>query len=191
MRRDPVWLARRAANKVRERLRPNDPWLAPGAIRYLDKTLQAEWAGFEWGSGRSTKWFGERLRTLISIEHDAGWHSLIQKRIQGMSNVTLCHIPLSHPSERTGEVAYDPLPEYVAAVHEVADESLDVVLVDGPYRQPCVAAALPKLRAGGILIIDNTDWLPIEEWGVPSAWPICHQSRNVMTQTTVWTIGPR
>jgi hypothetical protein len=38
-------------------------------------------------------------------------------------------------------------------------------------------------------MIDNTDWLPLEEWHVPPAWPIRHQSRNVMTQTTVWQAG--
>jgi hypothetical protein len=188
--RDPVWLARRAANKMRERLRPNDPWLAPGATRYLETTLRPEWTGFEWGSGRSTVWFGRRVGRLVSIEHDEHWYATVRGRIEGLSNVELRHVPLDHPPEDTGALFYDPLPNYVAVVEEVADASLDIVLVDGAYRQACVAAALPKLRMGGLLVIDNTDWLPIEEWGVPPAWPICHQSSNVITQTTVWVAGP-
>lgn len=190
MRLDPVWLLRRAANKVRERLRPNDPWLAPGAIRYLDKVLHPEWVGLEWGSGRSTSWFGSRLRWLISIEHDHGWYAEVEKRIEGLRNVELRYIPLNHPPHETGARHYDPLPDYVAAVNDVPDGSLDVVLVDGAYRQPCVAAAISKLRKGGLLIVDNTDWLPIADWGVPPSWPICHQSRSVMTQTTIWNSGP-
>lgn len=189
MRRDPVWLTRRAANKAREKLRPHDPWLAPGAIRYLNRTVRREWTGFEWGSGRSTSWLAKRLRSLTSIEHDEGWYALVGARIAHLTNVELRHIPLDHPPHETGAPHYDALPNYVAAVNEVADRSLDLVLVDGAYRQPCVAAALGKLRVGGLLIIDNTDWLPIIEWGVPAAWPICHQSSNIMTQTTVWAAG--
>lgn len=184
--RDPMWLTRRVVNKVRERLRPNDPWLAPGAIRYLDGALQAEWSGLEWGSGRSTRWFGARLRRLVSVEHDQVWHAVVAGRIADMPNIDLRHIPLNHSPGETGALHYDPLPDYVRVVDEFADRSLDVVLIDGAYRQVCVTAALPKLRPGGLLVIDNTDWLPIAEWGVPHAWSICHQSRNVITQTTVW-----
>lgn len=184
--RDPVWLVRRAGNKILERLRPNDPWLSPGAIRYLDGVLRPDWRGFEWGSGRSTRWFGQRIGHLTSIEHDEAWYGTVSARVTDMANVDLRLVPLDHPPLETGELHYDPLPAYVAAVEEVADGGLDVVLVDGAYRQPCVAAALPKLRPGGLLVIDNTDWLPIEQWGVPAGWTIAHQSRNVMTQTTVW-----
>ncbi|HEX8771620.1 MAG TPA: hypothetical protein VF711_12710 [Acidimicrobiales bacterium] len=184
--RDPVWLARRAVYKVRETLRPNDPWLAPKAISYLDGALRPDWVGFEWGSGRSTTWFAGRLSSLISIEHDPGWHAHVERSTAGLLNVEVRLIPLDHPPAETGEPRYDSLPGYVAAVDDVPDGSLDVVLVDGAYRQPCVAAALPKLRTGGLLIIDNTDWLPIAEWGVPESWPIRHQSHNVITQTTVW-----
>jgi hypothetical protein len=187
--RDPVWLVRRAGNKVLERLRPNDPWLAPRAIRYLDEALRPDWSGFEWGSGRSTSWFGQRLGRLTSIEHDETWHGVVAQRIAGMGNVDLRYVPLDHPPLETGELHYDPQPAYVAAVEAVEDASLDFVLVDGAYRQPCITAALPKLRPGGLLVVDNTDWLPIEQWGVPSNWAIVHQSRNVMTQTTVWTAG--
>jgi predicted O-methyltransferase YrrM len=79
------------------------------------------------------------------------------------------------------------LPDYVAVAHEVADQSLDLVLVDGAYRQPCISAVLMKIRPGGLLVVDDTDWLPIEHWGVPSNWKCCRQSTNIVTQTTVWT----
>lgn len=180
-------LLQRTANKAYQCLRPNDPWLAQGAIRFLDRALSPDGVGLEWGSGRSTSWFGRRLASLTSIEHDQAWYETVQERARELSSVQLRYIPLDHPAEETGHRQYDPLPGYVAVANEFADESLDLALVDGAYRQACVSAVLPKMRPGGLLVVDNTDWLPIEQWGIPSTWETCHQSANVVTQTTVWT----
>lgn len=179
-------LGRRAYSRLYQRLHPNDPWLSPKAIRFIDRALVADGLGLEWGSGRSTTWLARRVARLISVEHDPEWFHFVERRVEGLPNVDLRFVPLDHPTAQTGERRYDPTPGYVRVAEELADESVDFVLVDGPYRQPCVAAALPKLRPGGLLAIDNTDWLPIAEWGVPAAWPMRHQSRNLITQTTVW-----
>lgn len=64
--------------------------------------------------------------------------------------------------------------------------SLALVVVDGWYRPVCARAALPKLTPGGLLLIDNTDWKHPPHVHVPQDWPLVHQSRNVMTQTSIW-----
>jgi hypothetical protein len=93
---------------------------------------------------------------------------------------------LDHPREEPTRPHYEQVPRYVSVIDEFPDESLDFVLVDGHYRQACVLAALSKLRPGGLLAVDNTDWLPDDLWGVPAAWPLVHRSANVVTVTTVW-----
>jgi predicted O-methyltransferase YrrM len=45
---------------------------------------------------------------------------------------------------------------YVAAIDDEPDESLDVVIVDGRARVECVRRAMPKVRSGGLLILDDT-----------------------------------
>lgn len=47
-------------------------------------------------------------------------------------------------------------------------------------------AALPKLKPGGLLLIDNTDWKDPPHVHVPKDWPLVHQSCNVMTETSIW-----
>jgi hypothetical protein len=47
--------------------------------------------------------------------------------------------------------------EYVAAITEVPDGSLDIVIVDGICRLDCVRKATSKLRPGGLLVVDDTD----------------------------------
>ena len=38
------------------------------------------------------------------------------------------------------------------------DQSLDFALVDGVYRDNVALFLLPKIRSGGMLIIDNVNW---------------------------------
>jgi hypothetical protein len=49
--------------------------------------------------------------------------------------------------------------EYVGAI-ERFDQDFDVVVVDGNDRFECCKRALKKLRAGGVIILDNSDWHP-------------------------------
>jgi hypothetical protein len=182
----PIWTVRRALYKIYEMRHPDEPWIAQGAVRFCDQNLRRDQAGLEWGSGRSTKWFAERLARLVSVEFDPEWHQKVTQSLAGMSNVECRLVPLDHPMELGTGPRYDPVPRYVTVADEFADETLGLVVVDGRYRQACVLRALPKLKPGGFLLIDNTDWLPLEQFNVPPSWPIVHQSRNVMGETTIW-----
>ena len=44
----------------------------------------------------------------------------------------------------------------------------------------------PAGKSSSNTLIDNTDRMPLDEWGVPAHWPLVHQSQNVRTQTTIW-----
>lgn len=178
---NPIYLTRRVGYKLYELTHPNEPWIAQGAVRFLDKNLSKEWIGLEWGSGRSTSWYANRLKSLVSIEHNQDWHRLVSGTLP--SNAECRYIPLAHPEREPTRPIYNPLPAYVDIANQF--EQLDFVVVDGHYRQACVLAAVPKLSIGGLLVIDNSNWLPMKEWGVPD-WPIVHQSENVMTETTIW-----
>lgn len=122
--------------------------------------------GWEWGSGRSTLWFARRLAHLTNVE--------------------LRHIPLDHTESDTYQNDYNSLPRNPSAILAESNVSLDLVVVDGWYRPVCALAALPKLKPGGHLLIDNTDWNDPPHVHVPKDWPLVHQSRNVMTQTSIW-----
>lgn len=184
----PQYLIGRALHALYEIRYPDHPWLSPGAIVWLDGHLKPEMQGFEWGSGRSTAWFAKRLDRLTSIEDDASWHQQVSASLRqaGISNTTLRHIALEHEFQERYSPYYEKLPAYVRAIEEFDDRSLDFVVVDGHYRLPCIWAALPKIKAGGYLLVDNTDWLLREYWPVPFSWEMVHQSRNVLTQTTIW-----
>ena len=57
---NPVYAARRISYELYER-RHREPWLAQGAIAFIDAQFSRNGRGLEWGSGRSTQWFAARL----------------------------------------------------------------------------------------------------------------------------------
>ena len=57
-----------------ERNNPEAPWLVQDSIAYLDDWLNNDMKGFEFGSGRSTKWFTERVSFYFSTEGDYKWY---------------------------------------------------------------------------------------------------------------------
>jgi hypothetical protein len=87
----------------------------------------------------STHWYAARVAHLHSIEDDPEWFRRIAIGLP--ENV---RYELREGSE------YWKLDDYSA-------ESVDFVVVDGSARDECVRAAVPKVRRGGWLYLDNSD----------------------------------
>lgn len=186
---NPTHLVRRLHYKLYELRHPNEPWISQAAVRFCEQQLDSvEHIGLEWGSGRSTKWYAHHLRHLTSVEHDKKWYKQVKNQLldSSVENVNYFFVPLDHDLKLPCVPIYENPPKYVEVASSFADQSIDFVVVDGHYRQACVIAAVPKLRSGGLLLVDNTNWLPLEQWCVPSSWKVVHQSSNVMTETTIW-----
>jgi hypothetical protein len=187
--RRPGYAVRRLYLRTSDFLHRHEPWISHEAVVYCAGYLSSSQVGLEWGSGRSTRWYGERLGKLLSVEFDPVWYRRVLRATRHLPNVECRFIALDHsPSEPTVR-DYNPVPAYVAVAEEFADGSLDFVVVDGHYRLACIKQVLPKIKPGGLLLVDNTDWLPLLDWGVPASWPIVHQSQS-LTQTTIW-LKPR
>ena len=58
-------MRRRATGKL-----PDRPWRTFDAVARLDGLIRSDWRMVEFGSGKSTLWFAERVASLHSIEHD-------------------------------------------------------------------------------------------------------------------------
>lgn len=131
------------------------PWLTEAAVILLDNWLKPGDRGVEWGAGRSTIWFAKRVEYLISVEHNREWYervlALLAKKALA-KNVNLKHIEcgLREQDEPPGH-------PYADCVTEVPEESLDFALVDGRIRLRCMKAVLPRLKRGGLLILDNAN----------------------------------
>lgn len=146
------------------------PWLVYEAIHELSRRIKSDWRAFEYGSGRSTLYFARRCAQLISVEHDPRWYVHVRGELE-RSGLEHCTI-LLHLPERTTDRTADPsdpaayvsgklgyarcsFERYVQAIDSCSDESLDLVVVDGRSRPACLLHAAPKLRPGGLLVLDD------------------------------------
>lgn len=134
--------------RLYRRLHPDHPYYTPGAVRALAGIVGKESRAFEWGSGASTLWLAERVGELATVEHDPDWYrstrEALDRRGRHDAALTLC--------ERKGE----GLAGYPAAIARFPDEHFDIIAIDGRSREECFRQALPKLKGGGHLLLDDS-----------------------------------
>ena len=153
----PRYILSRIIERRYRRLNPGLPWLTQTANAILPDYLLPTDVGLELGSGRSTLWFAQRVASLTSIEHNPEWYARVRGWLEE-EHVTNVDYQL-HPAE-DGAGSETP-PAYVRAVENIPIASLDFALVDGIYRDLAALAVLPRLKPGGVLIIDNANlYLP-------------------------------
>jgi len=181
---NPVYVVRRLKLALYEAQHPGEPWMAQRAIRVIEDYLRPSDHGFEFGSGRSTLWFARRVKHLVSIEQDAKWVAHVKTELTkaNIHNVDYRHINV----EEGGTSPQDIDKPYVLAISDEPDDSLDFVVVDGHYRQACILSAKSKLKIGGMLVLDNSNWLSEEAWGIPGNFRRVHRSENVKSETSLY-----
>lgn len=172
---------RRAALLLHERYyfwrHPEHPWLVPEATRWLQQHLAQEKAAgrnkmaYEFGSGRSTYFFGPYFDRYLSVEHDSEWAGRVKEEIE-KRNLRHVDLLLAPPkAEAKGEIRRNSLweklsyaarkPRFQAYFESVLDRCgttpLDFALVDGRARVACFLNTLPLIRSGGVIVFDNFD----------------------------------
>ena len=113
------------------------------AIEYLQQYEFLKCDIFEFGSGSNSKFWSVRAHTLTSIEFDPHWY---ERGIQELSSAQTLLL-------RTEKE------EYVHAIHN-HESFYDVIVIDGKYRYSCAVEALKRIKSGGIIILDKSDWFP-------------------------------
>jgi predicted O-methyltransferase YrrM len=142
------------------------PWITFRAIDWLNDFLRPSMCVFEFGAGGSTLFLAKRASQIWSVEHDESFYEIVQKRLDGLSQQS-CELMLRKPVpclDRSVEFAsyqdrYKGMcfESYVKSIDRRPDRSLDLVLVDGRARLACVRRAVPKVKPGGVIMLDNSD----------------------------------
>ncbi|MCZ7554711.1 MAG: hypothetical protein M5U05_19405 [Anaerolineales bacterium] len=161
------------------------PWFNFFAIDWLTSYVDTSMRVFEWGSGGSTLYWAGRVHHVVSIEHDHSWLSRVAAALQErhFRNVDLRYVP----SEESGSVSSsdveascatlvpDVFREYSAQINTYPDEWFDIIVVDGRDRLRCLRNAASKVRQGGLIILDNSDWYEQGlAWFDPTGWEMQH-----------------
>ena len=193
MRKVRHWTPRYVYNRTRlmasEHARPEDPWLTPESVRLLSSMLRSADRGAEFGSGRSTIWFAERVGHLTSVEHNKQWYSTVSATLEArrLGNVEYFLSPRDQPKELGDKSAY------ARKALAFADSSVNFVLIDGLYREYATRFMIPKIKPSGLIIIDNVNWyLPSRTHSPYSRTPALGPNGSVWsTRPRNWSAGVR
>ncbi len=139
-----------------EKENPNAPWLVPEAVLFLDKWLRKNMKGFEFGSGRSTKWFTNKVSFYYSIEGNLEWYNKTIDANKKNIQVGRCQIVYRDIGDQL-EIDLNKKNTYVNSLSKFQNNYFDFGLIDGHFRYECIQKSLEKIKKDGILIIDNTD----------------------------------
>jgi hypothetical protein len=141
------WCKSAAAHMPLDRNGAPIPWLSYPAIHFLEQRLKGKSAGrsvFEYGSGNSTLWWSDKVRRVVSCEHDARWHQQFQSKVPG--NV---------------EYLWRGLEAGYAETIRQVQGPFDVVVIDGLERVACAESLAQGLETilteDGIVVWDNSD----------------------------------
>jgi predicted O-methyltransferase YrrM len=187
------------------------PWITFAAIDYLKHAIKKDALVFEYGGGGSTLFFVDNAGKVITVEHNPEWFGRLQESLQEAAGQKrweghlIPAVPMAENGKKdpanpgdyySDDEAYagHSFKDYVTFIDRFPDHHFDVVLVDGRARTSCIKHAAPKVKPGGLLVLDNADrryYLQQNEHSlagfrlVVNAWgPI--PFNQFFSQTNVW-----
>jgi hypothetical protein len=131
------WIETRAARTARDAAGNPIPWFTYPAIRFLQERARRDWRVLEFGAGIGTLWWSRHVGAVTAIEHDAAWAAQVS---------TQCDATLLRADGGDADA-------YVGAARGLG--MFDLVIVDGLYRNECLAAAPALLSDRGAIVLDD------------------------------------
>ncbi|HWB92665.1 MAG TPA: hypothetical protein VG605_12465 [Puia sp.] len=145
------------------------PWMNFGAIRFLEKRLRPEMRLFEFGSGGSTLFWASRVGSVVSVEHDRQWYESVRHQLPDTGVEFLLAEPEADPDfarknfrDPDDYVSHDlhyegmNFARYARTIDRYPEAFFDIIVVDGRARPACIKHAIPRLKTGGLMVIDDT-----------------------------------
>ncbi len=182
-------------------LNPQSPWTSQASIKAFEKILNKNMIGFEYGSGFSTMFFSKYLKHLTSVEHNEAWFNIVKTKFkeQEINNVDYHFIPSSKTEKNVDYTFYKDYHltakdftirkeyhDYFSFVSTFPNEHFDFIIVDGRARVECCLNAIPKLKKGGLFVLDNSDrdrYKPV--FKVLASWKSITTTTGLF-DTTIW-----
>jgi hypothetical protein len=149
----------------RSTLEDGRPWITFEAVRILEHGLPAGAKVFEYGSGGSTLFLGRRAAQVVSVEHDPSWFAEVRAAVASLPAVEVV-LALPRPATTEAEAAVasaspdfagQTFLDYVAVADRFPDHHFDLLIVDGRARPSAFFRGEPKVRIGGLVLLDDSE----------------------------------
>ena len=163
----------------------------------------------EWGSGGSTVYFTQFLRThgisydWTSVEYNKGWAEKVSAELKGDTDTHLVLFDVGNDEILQPDI---PMNEYVG-YPKTLGKKFDLILVDGRKRRRCVLEARDLVTENGFVFLHDAQrgyyhdafkayprhrFLSGRLWegrtGAPSAWEACVDFFRTLSSQTVFAV---
>jgi hypothetical protein len=129
------------------------PWWTHPFLAELETWNMRAWEIFEWGSGYSSLWLAGRCRKILTVDDRPELMEAVREQAIGRGLHTLCSWYRAWRPEAPTESPF------VGAIDEIP-RLWDLIAIDGDHgRNECAARVADHLKSGGIVILDNADWV--------------------------------
>lgn len=157
------------------------PWYTYPAISYLKDIIRQDWKVFEYGGGYSTLFFKNKVKHLVTIEHDQEWGVKLLKQNDSLDLHIIKEHSGIHPEAQkfidkffntfqqveTDNPTYNfmhgllnkEFAGYASMIFQAPPKFYDVVIIDGMARMLTTFLTVEsnRLKEDGIIILDNSD----------------------------------
>lgn len=154
-------------------VKDEQPWISFRSIDFLKTILNKNSRVFEYGGGGSTLFFVKSAAEVVTVEHNKEWFAILSDvvKIKSISNwqgnlilaekgdlvaVADKANPDHFSSGDIGSFGFN-YKKYVTHIDQFPDLHFDIISVDGRSRASCIKHAIPKVKVGGYLLVDNSD----------------------------------
>ncbi len=166
------------------------PMMTSGEIAFLARHLRPTDRVWEFGSGGSTLWLANRVKSVTSVEHDRGYASDLlatMDLIETRGDISLLYVPpsSSYTEGTLDDGDYGSFRGYVSTYN---GRNIDVVLFDGRARKSCAwwvaecaeFGPTPEMRFF-LHDVDREDYAPIytDEPGRPARFKMVERVDNL------------
>ncbi|MGB5696529.1 MAG: class I SAM-dependent methyltransferase [Polyangiales bacterium] len=137
------------------------PMMRYREVNLIDRLLQhiQPKRCLEWGCGRSTLFFPDRLdddATWLSIEHNPAWHQKILGQLQRHhTRLVLAEPNATRWDDTRGDGSYDDFRDYVESQSDAGP--FDFILIDGRARRDCLEKAKSLVSDHGVVVLHDAN----------------------------------
>ncbi len=175
---------RKGASSVSDEL----AWVSFQVIDFLNKNIGSSSKVFEYGGGGSTLFFLRRANEVVTVEHNEEWFKILSTKIskekavrwKGAFVPAEKGLPMTNPDAAVPEHYYTTdeafldsnFRRYASHIDTFPEGYFDCVVVDGRSRPSCLVHAMPQIKEGGFLVLDNSE----REYYREKTWPMLQGS---------------
>lgn len=118
------------------------PWMNYQSVRFIKERFKKDFKVFEYGSGYSTFFYANMVKSVTSIEHNVEWYNKIKDEIP-----------------KNAKLLFDAKYESESYASSVKQEGFlyDVVIIDGRSRVACLEACVDQLSERGVIFFDDSE----------------------------------